>query len=42
VPMIWNDRAGHYVHIAALARRVQVLDKGQINRLAELENRAGL
>lgn len=42
VPMVWNDRASHYVHIAALARRVQVLDKGQINRLAELENRAGL
>lgn len=42
VPMVWNDRAGHYVHIPALARRVQVLDKGQINRLAELENRAGL
>ncbi len=42
VPMVWNDRAGHYIHIAALARRVDVLDKGQLLRLAELENRSGL
>jgi hypothetical protein len=42
VPMVWNDRAGHYVHIAALARRVDVLDKGRLLSLAELENRGGL
>jgi hypothetical protein len=42
VPMAWNSRAGHYVHIGALARRIQNLDKGQLLRLAELENRGGL
>jgi hypothetical protein len=42
VPMVWNDRAGHYVHIAALARRVDVLDKGRLLSLAEIENRGGL
>ena len=42
VPMVWNDRAGHYVHIAALARRVEVLDKGRLLSLAEIENRGGL
>jgi len=42
VPMVWSDRAGHYVHIAALARRVDVLDKGRLISLAEIENRGGL
>jgi hypothetical protein len=42
VPMVWNDRAGHYIQIAALGRRIEVLDKGRLQRLAELEARGGL
>lgn len=42
VPMVWNERAGHYIQIAAMGRRVEVLDKSRLLRLAELENRGGL
>ena len=42
VPMVWNERAGHYIQIAAMGRRGEVLDKGRLLRLAELENRGGL
>ncbi|WP_114314095.1 hypothetical protein [Thermus caldifontis] len=41
-PIVWNERAGHYIQIAALGRRIEVLDKGRLQRLAELEARGGL
>lgn len=42
VPVVWNERAGHYIHIGAMGRRIEVLDKGRLQRLAELEARGGL
>jgi len=41
-PIVWNERAGHYIQIAALARRIKVVDKGRLVRLAEIEARGGL
>lgn len=41
-PIVWNNRAGHYIQIAAMGRRIEVLDKGRLQRLAELEARGGL
>mgnify|MGYP005854902195 CR=1 FL=1 len=42
VPMIWNERARHCIQIAAMGRRIEVLDKGRLQRLAEIEARGGL
>lgn len=41
-PVVWNSRAGHYIQIAAMARQIDVVDKGHLLRLAEIEARGGL
>ncbi|WP_240637236.1 hypothetical protein [Meiothermus hypogaeus] len=42
VPMIWNDRANHYLHIYAESRKLNVLDRSRLVKMAELSARNNL
>lgn len=42
VPMVWNDRAGHYLHIYAESRKLNVLDRSRLVKMAELSARNNL
>jgi len=42
VPMVWNSQAGNHFYVGAMARRLEVLNKGGLLTLAEIQNRNGL
>jgi hypothetical protein len=42
VPMVWNDRAGHYLHIYSESRKLNVLDRSRLVKMAELAARNNL
>lgn len=42
VPMVWNQRAGHYLHIYAESRKLNVLDRSRLVKMAELAARNNL
>ncbi|WP_337871150.1 hypothetical protein [Meiothermus sp.] len=42
VPMVWNSRAGHYLHIYAESRRLNIMDRSRLVKMAELAARNNL
>ncbi len=42
VQMVWNDRAGHYLHIYAESRKLNVVDRSRLVKMAELDMRNNL
>lgn len=42
VPMVWNDRAGHYLHVYAESRKLNVVDRSRLVKMAELDMRNNL
>lgn len=42
VAMVWNDRAAHYLHIYSESRRLNVVDRSRLVKMAELAARNNL
>jgi len=42
VPMVWNDRAGHYLHVYAESRKLNVVNRSRLVKMAELDMRNNL
>lgn len=42
LPMVWNERAGHYLHIYAESRRLNISDRSRLVKMAELAARNNL
>jgi len=39
---VWNERAGHYLHIYAESRRLNITDRSRLVKMAELAARNNL
>lgn len=42
LPVVWNERAGHYLHIYGESRRLNIMDRNRLVKMAELSARNNL